>query len=256
MDGRGNAKVRRVRYARSRVALGAVLCALALCAGCGGATSGAATPSDIPSDALMQGVRSTYGQYEHTVTLIPAYRQQIEEELQRNVYRGGSEPVEAVIADNVITADEMDELERGVVACYAKYDLQPNVDYYFNEFGTGMHHWDLSHHDFLRDPERINQLELECEFDSGYSVVTQYYWQAYTNPDNIDIKPYQYQCFKEHDLLAMDLPTYEDYLRAYNGQRSGPLVKGMLSTTPLINAQVERCDSDPLHNIANSPLGK
>lgn len=213
-----------------------------ICAGgCGSVvhnTGSTTSTNDVPF-----GARANYGEFSDSVTVSRAYLEQIQEKTGQSSYRSGRERVNAIVSDGTITADEINELERSVVGCYAQHGLKANEDYWFTD-GGGINIW--------KGQERNDEFVKECEIDSGYQLLIYYYYMIDRNPDNIDLEPYRYQCYKEHDLL-MQPYSYEDYERLRLQGDGTPLLKGGTSGDPT-TLMVNKCTDDPLHNIADSPL--
>lgn len=93
----------------------------------------------------------------------------------------------------------------------------------------------------------------ECEDGTGWAPIRSIYYDAYANPDAIDLGPYQYQCYVEHGVLNGEYASYEEFDRAWNDpNRDQPVFKVDRRSQDV----VEKCTSDPLHNISNSPLGR
>lgn len=209
--------------------------------GCGSVVNNAG--STTSTNDAPYGARAHYGEFSDSVTISNAYLQQIQEKVGQNAYRSGKERVNTIVSDGKITADEINELERYVVGCYAQHDLQVNKDYWFTD-GGGINIW--------KGQERNGDFVKECEINSGYQLLIYYYYLIDRNPDNIDLEPYRYQCYQEHDLL-MQPYSYEDYERLRLQSNGTPLLKGGTSGDPT-TLMVAKCTDDPLHNIANSPL--
>lgn len=100
-------------------------------AGCGSVINNAG--STTSTNDAPYGARAHYGEFSDSVTISNAYLQQIQEKVGQNAYRSGKERVNTIVSDGKITADEINELERYVVGCYAQHDLQVNKDYWFTD---------------------------------------------------------------------------------------------------------------------------
>ncbi|NEG77986.1 hypothetical protein [Bifidobacterium avesanii] len=214
---------------------------LCMCCGCSGPVSKSGAAGDRPA-----GVRDGYGQYSSDAKVSPVWRKKINAGLS-NAYKDGADAVNQILTDGVITADEMNILERQVVGCYARHGLQANADYWFSQ-GSGIDVWSTS------KVKGDNPYERECEIESGYQILVYYYNAILRNPDSIDLEPYRYQCYKEHDLLTRDY-SYEEFERLSAQGSATPLLKGGNSGDPA-TLQVSKCTDDPLHNISNATPGR
>ena len=117
------------RLSGAVVSVVAVLLACVL-SGCGGVSS---SDGGLPSGYVPANMRTTYAQYSDSVQVSQAYMTQILDSVEYR--RGNSDAIDAVLADREITADEMNELERSVVACMAGFGYEVNRDYWFSESG-------------------------------------------------------------------------------------------------------------------------
>lgn len=221
----------------------AALVAALMCAGCG------ASPSDggEVTRAAPNNTRTTYAQYTDSVFVNDAYMQEINGVLAMR--DDNADVAHAVLADRTITAEEMNELENNEIACFAQYGWKPNVDYWFSQDGgvTALYIGDKSNEEALR----ISDL---CDTSTGYALLVMYYYQALYNPDNIDLRPYVFQCFQEHGLVDKSM-TYDEYGRVLAAGKD-PLIGDPRRSTSSTHPIWETCSSDPLHNIANSPLNR
>ncbi|NEG77987.1 hypothetical protein [Bifidobacterium avesanii] len=224
---------------------------MAALAGCAGGSSGTDGRAAGVTDEMVRGSRSTYAQFTADMTLSPAYMQRINNELAAGTNKRGHEAVHAVVDDGVITADEMNEAERRMVGCYAKYGYEVNRDYWLGDYG-GLSPFVKKSEDTW---EHVDEIRAECEDDTGWGWVSQYYWAVYTNPENIDLGPYQYQCLKEKGMLLKDYPSYEDFKRDWENPGNNEPVINSSKSAQAFDARA-KCFSDPLHNISNAPTGQ
>ena len=216
---------------------------LLVLSGCG-AGPGDAAVAPPPGDRVHAG----YAQYVDSVPIADGYMREIEGTLQ---YGGARvDVVRRILDDRVITAGEMNDLESKVVGCYAKYGFQPNRDYWFTK-GSGI---DIYNNVSMSvDDSRISDIENECEAANGYELVVSYYYQALYNPEDIDLDPYRFECYREHGLVDGSM-SFDEFNRVRKAG-GNPYVNG--NPTGLKDSRFpvwDTCWTDPLHNIANSPL--
>ena len=150
----------------------------------------------------------------------------------------------AVLADGVITADEMNDLESRALGCFAKYGYKPGVNLYLSEDGGGLAMNDEGHSN-----EETFAISNECIYDNGYGELKRLYHEMWWNPDNVDLGPYRFRCYQEHGFLLEDY-SYEEYERLRSSQRVLKEIPRSGSQSELMDA----CTIDPLHNISDSPL--
>ena len=230
-----------------RVAAGtmAFACMIAL-AGCGG---DAGRGQEADRGAVLNGMRSTYAQYADSVEINASRRSQIDYMLERN--KQGKDVVESVLSDNVITADEMNDVERQAVGCFARYGYKINVDYWLAK-GGGIGAGNEKTMP-VGDP-KVQDIQAECESGTGYNILVNAYYSAYYNPDDIDLDPYRFQCFVEHDLVDESM-SYDEFNRLRRESKN-PYIGNPQSYGSPVHDVWFSCTSDPLHNISNSPLKK
>ena len=216
-----------------------LLCIVALCAGCNGTTT-SENVHPVPSN-----MRSTYASYTDSVYVNDAYMQEIEGTL---AYGGSNaDVVHHILSDRMISSQEINELERQTISCFAEYGWTVNVDYWFALSGpvTAVNASRNS------DIDKIGEIESRCQNDNGYDLLVIYYYKALYNPDNIDLKPYTFQCFQEHGLADKTM-TYDEYNRLRE-QGKDPLIGDPARSTSSQHAIWNTCWDDPLHNISSPP---
>lgn len=224
----------------------ALTASLSACGGSGSDPGSEERPGAIRLEHAPIGAKSTYMAYTDDVRLNASAMKDIRDALDEPHNAQARDVIDQVLADGVISAEEMNDVERRAVTCLAdRYGLELGSTVYIRD--TGGLSFDMSH----VPKDQVGQVASVCMDDTGYTVIGTYYSAGYSNPDNVDLEPYRYQCYKEHDLLAKDY-SYEEYERL-KGNSPVPLLKGGTSTDPL-TAKVLACVSDPLHNITNSPL--
>ncbi|KAA8821944.1 hypothetical protein [Bifidobacterium vespertilionis] len=215
-----------------------------LCTSCGSNDN-----AIINQDSLLNGMRSTYGQYTDSVLVNNTYKNEINYQLQHNEL--ARDAVQEIMSDSVITADEMNDLERQTVGCFAKYGYKVNVDYWFAK-GGGVSAMKIK--TMPPNTPKMNSIEDECESANGYSIIVYAYYKALYNPDDIDLNPYRFQCYQEHDLVDKDM-SYDEFNRQRN-ENKNPFIGNPQSYGSSVHDVWFSCTSDPLHNISNSPLKK
>lgn len=213
--------------------------------GCGGSWS--SSDGGLPSGYVPPNMRTTYGQYTHSVQVSQAYMDRILNSAEY-LRHSNHDVVDAVLADRVITADEVNELERNAVACMAGFGYEVNRDYWFSEWG-GIGATSVK---AIPDGDRKN-VDF-CEADTGYQMLAGYYDIIMTNPDNVDLGPYRFRCLVEHGLVESGV-SYEEYVELGKQDRP-PLIGDPRRSTSSVHGVWKACQADPLHNIADSPLKK
>ena len=238
-----------------RVACGAalVLCCVAL-SGCSvgsvgsaGGEGSVAADGSIRLEHVMDGYQSVYMGYEHSVEAGPAWQKYIDGIMSSKAASGAAgetDAMRAVLADGVITADEMNDLESRALGCFAKYGYKPGVNLYLSEDGGGG-----AINDETRSVEETLAISDECIYDNGYGDLKHLYYSMWWNPDNVDLEPYRFRCYQEHGFLLEDY-SYEEYERLKSSRRVLREVPRSGSQSDLMLA----CGIDPLHNISDSPL--
>ena len=211
-------------------------------AGCGSSESvatasqnGGITVSSAPKGSDAQ---TEYMSYTQTAELNDSYLIQLKNELSMS--NVDMDFVNAVIEDHVITADEMNESERRAISCLSKYDMKPGENFWFIKNGGII--TNAADH----TPEESHQITNECLDDTAYSALKNVYLGAVRNPDNIDLEPYRFQCYKDYKLIDQDY-SYEQFKQELDNGKS-PLSYIRSSSTPGYDDFME-CVTDPLHHM-------
>lgn len=210
---------------------GIVCLTVALASSCGGAgnVDGAAMP-----DFAMQNITYT------READISRYRADID----RMSERLGDDFLSAIVADDTITADEMNEAQRRVRQCYA------DAGYEYIQLGEGgaasIGRLDGKDNGNGRD-ERFQEALQRCESDSGYDSLAPLYYEAVRNPDHLDLSPYTVQCFIDHGLVGPQY-TVADYQRDSHA-RTGPYKVQDEDPEGAQGRQVTECGRDPLGKL-------
>ena len=215
--------------------------------GSAGGEGSVASDGSIRLEHVMDGYQSVYMGYERSVEVGPAWRQYIDRIMSSKAASGSAGEVDAmraVLADGVITADEMNDLESRALGCFAKYGYKPGVNLYLSEDGGGLAMNDEGHSN-----EETFAISNECIYDNGYGELKRLYHEMWWNPDNVDLGPYRFRCYQEHGFLLEDY-SYEEYERLRSSQRVLKEIPRSGSQSELMDA----CTIDPLHNISDSPL--
>lgn len=217
----------------------AAITAIAMLPGC---SADERRPSAVDAPAHA---RIAYAQHSNSVYINKTYADQIEGILQYG--NDNATVVHTVLNDQMITADEINELERNAVSCFAQYGYQVNVDYWFAEDG-GVNAGNAT--TMPPDSEQVRQASDDCEGDTGYGLLIYYYYKALYNPDNIDLEPYRFQCYQQHAVIRKEM-TFEEYKQLMASGNS-PIASaskagGSTSRDYII------CSRDPLHNISSPP---
>lgn len=209
-------------------------------AGCGSPVAGAdkregheSVSAPIGSDAQTE-----YMAYTETAALNDSYMTQLSNELSGvNV---DADFVNRVTEDRQITAEEMNEAERRAINCLSNYGLVPNESFWFGK-NTGF----IVDENALSDSD-TNKVDDECLYNTGYAALKSVYLNAVRNPNNIDLDPYRFQCYKDYKLIDQDY-SYEQFQQELNNGKS-PLSYIRSSSTPGYDDFME-CVTDPLHHM-------
>lgn len=224
--------------------LGWLLAVVVLLSGCGGPVE-----AGKGDDGTLDNMRSGYAQYVDSVPINASYRKQIAGALDHD--SSGKDVIEQVLADGIIDPGEMNDVERQMVGCFSDRGYEVNVDYWLAKDGG----FAASNAATMpASDERVQDAIRQCESSTGYGILVYYYNQASRNPDDIDLDPYVFQCFREHGLVDAGL-AYDEFRRI--GEQGGnPLVGDPARSDSSKHQDWEMCVSDPLHNVADSPLAR
>lgn len=198
--------------------------ALLMCvslAGCGG-TSSAKGVSSRGSEAFTQD----------TVRLASSQMRALTDIQQRT----HSAMIADIMKDGVITAQEMNDLQRQQMDCYAAagYDI--------------LYDDDLTATVIPRDANAEGETEdvaRKCDTNQGFADVYTIYFEALRNPDARDLTSATIQCLIDKGLVDKTY-TKDEYERD-SENRTGPYTPD--PETGGVNDQVYTCGRDPLGNL-------
>ncbi|MCH9276287.1 hypothetical protein JS533_008405 [Bifidobacterium amazonense] len=227
---------------------------LSVCCGCGESSSssddaaaiaGVKGSVTVDGSAAPSGSQLTYMGYTDTVELNDSYARLLEKDAEWL----DSDYIREVAKDGKITADEMNEAERRSISCFSGYGLKVGVDYWFGSDDSGM---------IEKDNDRYTQdqrsdIDTTCGLDLGYDSIKKIYYNALYNPDNVDLEPYRFQCYQEHDLLDGSY-TYSQFEQLVEDGNSPLAGIASLDDGSPTRRQFDQCVADPLHNITDSPV--
>lgn len=205
---------------RLRVLVVIVLLLCAALAGCGSAP--ARGVSSRGSEAFTRD----------TVRLASSQMRELEQIQERT----HSAMIADIMKDGVITAREMNDLQRRQMDCYAAegYDI--------------LYDDDLTATVIPRDANGEGETEAvarKCDTNQGFADVYNVYFEALRNPDAHDMTKATIQCLIDNGLVDK---TYSkaDYERD-SENRTGPYTPD--PETGGVNDQVYTCGRDPLGNL-------
>lgn len=145
-----------------------------------------------------------------------------------------------IIADDVITADEMNEYQRRVRNCYADDGYK-----YIQTDEAGAGAYESLDGGSVNTDDRFMNTVQRCGSDSGYDSITRLYYDAVRNPDRLDLSPYVVQCFIDHGFVGQSY-SVADLIRN-SQQRTGPYaILDAEGWDSVRGGQVYECGSDPL----------
>ena len=215
-------------------------CVLCSAAACG--TGKGAEKSELKSDAGDSGApfdaRTSYMDFTHDVRLNATYMGKLREALQ-GWDINDMDYINEILKDSVITADEMNDLERKTNGCFERHGYELGKNLWYNDNGSVAV-------DVIGGPDNFddfNEIEIQCAYDNGYTKIKEYYTDAYRNPDNVDLGPYSFQCYKDYGLIAQDY-SYEKFEQGLDKGES-PLSGLTPGTKP--HDDFLHCTDDPLH---------
>lgn len=196
--------------------------------------------SSIPSAEKLVSAGMEHVVYSHNAD-ITAYQQEIDAIVTGSV---DNEYLKAIVADDVLTADEMNEFVRRVKQCYAQRGY--NFSYDVNSGTSTVSR--LDEQSVEVSLEDLDKVTYKCSDDTGYSRLVVKYDSAVYNPKNLDLKPYVVQCLIDHDLVDQSY-SIADYVHD-SQQRSGPFeVLDDESADVQKRNQTSVCVRDPLGNM-------
>lgn len=206
---------------KSCIVVFVTLLVCALLAGCGG-TSSAKGVSSRGSEAFTRD----------TVRLASSQMMALTD-IQ---HRTHSTMIADIMKDGVITAQEMNDLQRQQMDCYAAagYDI--------------LYDDDLTATVIPRDANAEGETEdvaRKCDTNQGFADVYNVYFEALRNPDARDLTSATIQCLIDKGLVDKTY-TKDDYERD-SENRTGPYTPD--PETGGVNDQVYTCGRDPLGNL-------
>lgn len=225
MNGDGTGRTPKCAGALAAMMTLAMLPMLGSCAGVGGIGSPVATQTQLDEVRYSRDAD------------VRNYR----DDLDREAARTGNDFLKTIIADDVVTAEEMDEVYRRTQQCYA------DAGYKYTALQTGGAQVDrLDGKSPSGDPRGANDVAISCEEKTGFGAIQRIYTNAVRNPDNIkDLSPYVVQCFIDHGLVDPSY-TVADYQRD-SASRSGPYkILDQEGPQSGKGKQVYECGIDPL----------
>ncbi|KAB8294446.1 hypothetical protein DSM100685_0574 [Bifidobacterium avesanii] len=157
--------------------------------------------------------------------------------------RTGNDFLSAIIADNTITADEMNEAKRRMQQCYS--DLGYKAVQTDDSGGIVVVRADGG--DVRNDGNALTAADKRCQTDSGYAMLTGIYFNAVRNPDRLDLVPYTVRCLIDHGIVDPSY-TVQDYQRD-SQNRNGPYKVQDEDPEGTQGRQVTQCGRDPLGKL-------
>lgn len=170
---------------------------------------------------------------------IAQYRQEFDSLVERT----GNDALRQIIADDVVTADEMNELYRRTVNCYR----DEGFVFSYDESTSGSSLGRLDGRSVDADRAAYDAADQRCRTGSGFDAIAGLYFNAARNPEHLDLAPYTVQCLIDHGLVAPSY-TVAEY-RADAQRRSGPY--RLLDENPDGDQgrQIYQCGRDPLGKL-------
>lgn len=197
-----------------------------------------------PSDGAPAAGQGGFGRpsvtYSVDAPLNQAYGDALRDRAERMLRDGGHELLDAVIADGTISADEINEMQRRVIGCYADFDLV------FTDEGSGQATIGTASGEPLTEGQS-RKAQAQCDGIEGqFNLLATTYYQAVRNPDNADYDPYVLQCLQDHGILDRSY-TLEQY--KYDARNHVGPVFGLDDDGS--DPQVALCQFDPLGNVGD-----
>lgn len=214
---------------RKALAMLGTLAVLASMAACGSPPS-----ESVPEPIVMQDVT-----YTRDVD-IRRWRAETERTLKT---APSGEFARRIVADDVLTADEMNEFHRRVKQCFAERGYEYTVD---AELRGGMVER-IDGRSVAVDRVGLEETNAVCDGDSGYSGIWAEYKMAMANPDHVDLGPYVVQCLVDNGLVGPQY-TVADYIRD-SQNRTGPYKVQDEDPESVQGRQVTQCGRDPLGKL-------
>lgn len=226
-----------MRKALAMLGTWTVLASLAACGAAGGTSGSGANAGGGDSPAVVSSLPPDvrYGQDAD----VRNYRS----DLDALAKRSGNDFLSSIIADNTVTADEMNEAKRRMQQCYADAGYRAVQT---DESG-GVALARLDGGNMEADMQATNDAQRRCETDSGYSQLVTLYFNAVRNPEHVDLAPYVVQCFIDHQLVDAQY-TVADYQRD-SQNRTGPYKVQDEDPESAQGRQVTQCGRDPLGKL-------
>ena len=235
-DGRFKEMSMKARAAGVRRLLCVVVAACAVCSvaacGAGKGVEKTGPKGDAGDSGAPYGARTSYMDYQDDVRLNAVYMGKLRDDL-RSWKVNDMDYLEEILKDSVITADEMNDLERKANGCFEKYGYTMGKNLWFSVNGGT----EVDNHGNYAEAER------QCGYANGYLIVQEYYTDAYRNPNSVDLEPYRFQCYKDYGLIAQDY-SYEKFEQGLDKGES-PLSGLTPGTKP--HDDFLHCTDDPLH---------
>lgn len=214
-----------------RTALRVLAAALTICAAAGLMSCG--QPNTADDGASHAPATPSNVNYTSDAKLNPYYADSLNVKMKRMA--ANPDIMKAILSDNVISADELNELQRRVVGCYADFGLV------YVDLGEGQSQIGTASGRPM-GPDSTSKADAQCQdLNYQFNVLATTYYQSIRNPDHADLTPYIVQCLQEHGIVGQTY-TADDYRRDQKTQ-TGPVFG-----KDAFDAQTHACQSDPLNN--------
>ena len=216
-----------------------VVCSVAAC----GAGKGEGDADDSAQGGANAGVYAfpegnrVYEGHGRDARLTDQQMDEFRKALRNRLFTG--DYVAQVVADGVISASEMNEADRRMLACCADKGVREGTDFVYGKSGK-LRVFQKAGNSMDGSGKTEKALKV-CSTDSGWESLNQAYYQALRNPKGLDLDPYVYQCYVDKGLLPRD-STYEQFTKkeiVLDPQYSDPSNPQYMT--------VWECINDPLH---------